>query len=171
MKFNLTFLVFYLFLEKQTLKQKYMVINFIYTVLLLIAGSVVAAAILLFGVKFCKDGGELGADPAWKDIFLQMMRGYPFWIWIIVFLAFQPAIIHALSTWIPAIWTTYDWIPSFSDFIAFIDVVFFAILVRITNDNGRLRKLLKKAKWNSSYISLRIRREIFYFTWLFIKKI
>jgi hypothetical protein len=33
--------------------------------------------------------------------------------------------------------------------------------VRITDDNGRLRKLLKKAKWNSSYISLRIWREIF----------
>jgi hypothetical protein len=43
--------------------------------------------------------------------------------------------------------------------------------VRITDDNGRLRKLLKKAEWNSSYISLRFRREIFYFTWLFIKKI
>ena len=148
-----------------------MVINFIYTVLLLIAGCVVAAAMLLFGVKFCKDGGELGADPAWKEIFLQMMRGYPFWLWLLVLLAFQPAIIHALSTWIPAIWATCDWVPSFSDFIAFIVVVFFAILVRITDDNGRLRKFFKKAEWNSSYISLRIRREIFHFIWLFIKKI
>ena len=123
-----------------------MVINFIYTVLLLIAGCVVAAAMLLFGVKFCKDGGELGADPAWKEIFLQMMRGYPFWLWLLVLLAFQPAIIHALSTWIPAIWATCDWVPSFSDFIAFIVVVFFAILVRITDDNGRLRKFFKKSE-------------------------
>ena len=121
-------------------------VNFIYTVLLLIAGSVVATAMLLFGVKFCKDSGELGADPTWKEIFLQMMRGYPFWLWLLVLLAFQPAIIHALSTWIPAIWATCDWVPSFSDFIAFIVVVFFAILVRITDDNGRLRKFFKKSE-------------------------
>ena len=122
-----------------------MVINFIYTVLLLIAGCVVAAAILLFGVKFCKDDGELGTDPAWKEIFIQIMKGYPFWIWIIVFLAFQPAIIHALNGWIPTIWTTYDWIPSLSDFIAFIVVVFFIILVKVTDDNGKLKKFFKKA--------------------------
>jgi hypothetical protein len=33
--------------------------------------------------------------------------------------------------------------------------------VRITDDNGRLKKLFKKAEWTQSNISLRIRREIF----------
>ena len=131
-----------------------MVINFIYSVLLLIAGSVIAALILLFGVKFCKDSGELSANPTWKDIFLQMLKGYPFWLWIIVFLAFQPAIIHILTTWFPSIWTTCNWVPSISDFIAFIVVGFFIILVKITDDNGRLRKFLKKSEWNLSKILL-----------------
>lgn len=139
-----------------------MVINFIYSVLLLIAGSVIAALILLFGVKFCKDSGELSANPTWKDIFLQMLKGYPFWLWIIVFLAFQPAIIHILTTWFPSIWTTCNWVPSISDFIAFIVVGFFIILVKITDDNGRLRKFLKKSEWNLSKISLRIRGEFFH---------
>ena len=120
-----------------------MVINFIYSVLLLIAGSVIAALILLFGVKFCKNSGELSGDPTWKEIFLQMLKGYPFWLWIIVFLAFQPAIIHIITTWFPSIWTT---VPSISDFIAFIVVGFFTILVKITDDNGRLKKILKESE-------------------------
>jgi hypothetical protein len=33
--------------------------------------------------------------------------------------------------------------------------------VKITDDNGRLKKILKKSEWNSSKISLRIRREFF----------
>lgn len=125
-----------------------MVINFIYSVLLLVAGSIIAALMLLFGVKFCENSGELSADPTWKEIFLQMLKGYPLWIWIIVFLAFQPAIIHILTTWIPSIWTTSGWIPSISDFIAFIVVGFFIILVKITDDNGKLKIFLKKSEWN-----------------------
>ena len=139
-----------------------MVINLIYSVLLLIAGSVIAAAILLFGVKFCKDGGELGADPTWKDIFLQIMRGYPFWVWIFAFMVFQPAIIHIINTWCTTLLETYAWTLKLSDFIAFIAVALYTFLVRITDDNGRLRKFLKKSKWNSSKISLRIRGEIFH---------
>jgi hypothetical protein len=123
-----------------------MVINLIYSVLLLIAGSVVAAAILLFGVKFCKDGGELSADPTWKDIFLQMMKGYPFWVWIFAFMAFQPAIVHIINTWCPTLWGTYEWSLKLSDFIAFIAVAFYTILVRITDDNGRLKKFFKKSE-------------------------
>ena len=123
-----------------------MVINFIYSVLLLIAGSVIAALILLFGVKFCKDSGELSADPTWKDIFLQMLKGYPFWLWIIAFIAFQPSIVHIINRWCPTLWETYAWPLKFSDFTAFIAVAFYTVLVRITDDNGRLRNLLKKSE-------------------------
>lgn len=123
-----------------------MIVNFIFSVLLLVVGIAFASGILLFGVKFCKNSGELSADPTWKDISLQMLNGYPFWLWIIVFLAFQPAIIHILTTWLPSIWTTCDWVPSISDFIAFIVVGFFTILVKITDDNGKLRKSLKKSE-------------------------
>ena len=145
---QLDFLYILYILKKQTLKQKEMVINLIYSVLLLIAGSVVAAAILLFGVKFSNNSGELSTDPTWKDIFLQMIKGYPFWVWTFAFLAFQPAILHIITTWFPMIWTTYDWIPSISDFIAFIAVGFFTIIVRITDDNGKLKNFLKKSEWS-----------------------
>ena len=139
-----------------------MIINLIYSVLLLIAGSVVAATLLLFGVKFCKDGGEIGADPTWKTIFSQMLRGYPFWIWLFTILAFQPAIVHIVNAWYPALWTNCEWIPKFSDFIAFIVVALFIILVKITDDNGSLRKHHKKSKWSSQKISLHIRGELFH---------
>lgn len=138
-----------------------MVINLIYSILLLIAGSIVAAAILLFGVKFCKDGEELSADPTWKEMFSQMMKGYPLWVWIFAFLAFQPAIIHIINTWCPTLWETYAWPLKLSDFIAFIAVAFYTILVRITDDNGRLRDFLKKSEWDPSNSSLHIWREFF----------
>ena len=134
------FVFFYSFYKNIILKQKSMIINFIYTILLLIAGSVVAALILLFGVKFCKNNSELRANPTWRDIFLQMVRGYPFWLWLIVFLAVQPAIVHIINAWYPALWTVCDWIPNISDFIAFIVVGFFMILVKITDNNGKLKK-------------------------------
>jgi hypothetical protein len=33
--------------------------------------------------------------------------------------------------------------------------------VRITDDNGRLKKFFKKSEWTQPNLSLRIRREIF----------
>lgn len=122
-----------------------MIVNFIFSVLLLVVGIAFALGILLFGVKFCKNSEELGADPSWKEILLQLVKGYPFWVWLIVFLAFQPAIVHILSTWDPNIWSTYDWIPDLSRFIGFIDVVFYIILFNITDDNGKF-KILRKSK-------------------------
>lgn len=122
-----------------------MVLNIIYSALILFVAFVVVAAILLFGVKFCKNCGELEADPSWKEILLQLLKGYPFWLWLIAFLASQPAIVHILSTWDPNIWSTYDWIPDLSRFIGFIDIVFYIILFNITDDNGKF-KLLRKSK-------------------------
>lgn len=146
LKFSLTFLVFCVILKKRTLKQKNMIINFIYTVLLLIVGSVVAAAILLFGVKFWKDGDKPSEDDVtYKGIVLHLLKNYPFWIWIIVFLVFQPAIVHIINVWLPTLWTNCEWIPSISDFIGFITVVFFFVIFYITDDYGKL-KLFKKSE-------------------------
>jgi hypothetical protein len=122
------------------------VINFIYSVLVLIFGSVVAMAILIFGVKFCNDSKELGTDPTWQDIFLQMMRGYPFWVWIFAFLVFQPAIIHIVNAWYPAFYENYAWIPGLSDFMAFIAVISYIIVVKSTDDDGNLIKLFGKSE-------------------------
>ena len=115
-----------------------MIINFIYTVLLLIVGSVVAAAILLFGVKFWKDSEKLPENVKCKGIVLHLLKNYPFWIWIIVFLVFQPAIVHIINVWTPAVWTGCEWIPGASDFFGFITVVFFFFIENITDDSGRL---------------------------------
>lgn len=122
-----------------------MVINLIYSILLLIAGSVVAAFILLFGVKFCKNGEKLPDNVTWKDILLQLVKGYPFWVWIIVFMVFQPAIVHIINVWTPSLWINCGWIPKLSDFFGFISIVFFFIIFNITDDDGKL-KLSKKSK-------------------------
>jgi len=116
-----------------------MIVNFIYSALILFVAFVVVVAILLFGVKFSKDGGEVDADPSWKDVILQVLRGYPFWIWIIAFLASQPSIFHILKTWNLVVWAPYEWIPDLSCFIGFITVVFYLVLINITDDNGRIK--------------------------------
>ena len=143
-----------------------MIVNFIYSALILFVAFVVVVAILLFGVKFSKDGGEVDADPSWKDVILQVLRGYPFWIWIIAFLASQPSIFHILKTWKLVIWAPYEWIPDLSCFIAFITVVFYLVLINITDDNGRI-KIFSKSKWmcqkNSSCISGGVSRLMYYF--------
>ena len=120
-----------------------MVLNIIYSALVLFVAFVVVAAVLLFGVKFCRNCGELEADPSWKEILLQLLKGYPFWLWIIAFLASQPAIHHILSTWTPSIWSTCGWIPNLSSFIGFITIVFYVILINITDDDGRLKNFRK----------------------------
>jgi hypothetical protein len=122
-----------------------MIINFIYSALILFVAFVVVVVILLFGVKFCKDGGELSANPSWKEILLQLLRGYPFWLWMISFLAAQPSIFHILNTWNLTIWIPYKWIPELSSFIGFITIVFYVVLINITDDNGRI-KIFRKSK-------------------------
>ena len=124
-----------------------MITNFIYTVLLLIVGSVIVAAILLFGVKFWKDGDKPSEDVTCEGIVLHLLKNYPFWIWIIVFLVFQPAIIHIINVWTPTLWTSCGWIPKFSDFIGFITVLIFFVIFYMTDDSGKL-KLFKKSEWN-----------------------
>ena len=145
-KLVLTFLFFCLFI-KYNLKQKHMIINFIFSVLLLIVGFAFCMVVLLFGVKFCRNGERLPDDATWKDIVLQLIKGYPFWVWIIVFLVFQPAIVHIINTWFPSVWNSCDWItwiPEFTDFIAFISLAFFALLFRITDEYGKL-KIFRKS--------------------------
>lgn len=122
-----------------------MITNFILSVLLLILGCTFSAAILLFGVKFWKDSEELTEDVTCKGIVLHLLKNYPFWIWIIVFLVFQPAIVHIINVWNPTLWTNCEWIPGFSDFIGFITVVFFFVIYYITDDSGKL-KLSKKSE-------------------------
>lgn len=129
-----------------------MVVNVIYSVLLLIVGCVAAVFILFFGVKFCKDGEDLPAEVTWKDILHQLVRGYPFWMWLFAFLVFQPCIVHILSAWNPAVWETCSWIPKFSDFIGFVAITLCIILVKITDEYGRF-KFLNKSKWYSKLLS------------------
>ena len=124
-----------------------MVINIIYSTLIILFGCGVAACLLFFGVKFCKDDEKLPDEVTWKDIVYQLVKGYPFWIWLLAFLVFQPAIIHVVTAWSPTIWTTCEWIPQLSDFIAFITIVFYVILINITDEYGRI-KFLHKSKWN-----------------------
>lgn len=120
-----------------------MIINFILSVLLLILGCTFSAGVLLFGVKFCTDSEKLPDDITHRGIISHLIKDYPFWIWIIVFLVFQPAIVHIINVWTPAVWTGCKWIPGVSDFIGFITVVFFFVIYYITDDSGRL-KLSKK---------------------------
>lgn len=122
-----------------------MIINFILSVLLLILGCTFSAGVLLFGVKFCTDSEKLPDDITHRGIISHLIKDYPFWIWLIVFLVFQPAIIHIINVWTPTLWTNYEWIPSISDFIGFITVVFFFVIYYITDDSGKL-KLSKKSK-------------------------
>ena len=122
------------------------IINFIYSILVLLFGSAVAIIVLLFGVKFCGNCGELEANPSWKDILLQLVRGYPFWVWMIVLMVFQPAIIHIINAWDPSILSPYGWILNLSNLIAFISLVIYIIIVKITDSNGRFKKI-KEIKW------------------------
>lgn len=115
-----------------------MITNFILSVLLLILGCTFSAGVLLFGVKFWKDGDKPSEDVTCEGIVLHLLKNYPFWIWLIVFLVFQPAIIHIINVWTPTLWTNYEWISSISDFIGFITVVFFFVIYYITDDSGKL---------------------------------
>jgi hypothetical protein len=101
--------------------------------------------VLLFGVKFCKNGEKLPDDATWKDIVLQLMKGYPLWVWIIVFFVFQPAIVHIINLWAPSLWINCAWIPKFSDFFGLITIVFFFIIFYMTDDYGKL-KLFKQSE-------------------------
>ena len=163
----MTFFIFWLSI-KYNLKQKDMIFDFILSVLLLIVGFAFSALILLFGVKFCKDGEKLPDDTTWKDILLQLIKGYPYWVWLFIFLAFQPAIVHILNTWVPSLLTNCEWVLKFSDFIGFITVILFFIIFYITDDNGKL-KIFKKSEWIPQKNSFRIREELFNFNWLFYK--
>ena len=129
-----------------------MTVNVIYSVLLLIVGCAAAVFILFLGIKFCKEGESLPADATWKDIIIQLVKGYPFWMWLCAFLVFQPCIVHILNAWNPAVWGVCSWIPSFSDFIGFITIVLCIVLVKITDEYGRL-KFFHKSKWHSKLLS------------------
>jgi hypothetical protein len=125
-----------------------MIINVILSVGLLFVGCAFALPVLFFGAKFSKDDEGLPDDASWKQIIWQLVNGQPFWMYILVFLVFQPAIVHIINTWSPSIWNSYDWItwiPEFTDFIAFISLAFFVLLFRITDEYGRLR-IFNKSK-------------------------
>jgi hypothetical protein len=118
-----------------------MIIDVIYSALLLLAGCIMAVIIPFFGIKFCKNSGKLEVDATWKEFLWQLVKEYPVGIWILSFLAFQPAIVHIVNTWIPSLWTSIncEWIPQISDFIAIVTVTIFVVLLKITDDNGKLK--------------------------------
>ena len=121
--------------------------NVIFSAGLLFVGCVFSWSILFFGVKFCKDDEHLTSDATWKRILWQVVKGQPFWMYLLAFLVFQPAIVHILNTWIPSIWNSSNWIswiPKLSDFIALTTLVLFVVIFNITDDYGKL-KLFKKS--------------------------
>jgi len=103
--------------------------------------------VIFFGAKFSKDDEGLPCDATWKQIIGQLMNRQPFWMYLLAFLVFQPAIVHIINTWSPSVWNSCDWItwiPEFTDFIAFISLAFFALLFRITDEYGKL-KIFRKS--------------------------
>ena len=141
----MTFLFFYLIIKHNQKTKTNMVINVIFSTLLLIVGCVAALCVLFFGVKFCKDNWNLPDDATWKDVLWELMKSYPLWMWILAFLVFQPCIIHIITVWKPTLWASYGLDPSTSDFIGFITIVFYVLLVKITDESGRF-KFLHKSK-------------------------
>ena len=124
-----------------------MITNVIFSVGLLFVGCAFALSVLFLGAKFSKDDEGLPDDATRKLIIWQLVNGQPFWMYILVFLVFQPAIVHIINTWFPSVWNLYGWItwiPEFTDFIAFISLLFFVLLFRITDDYGRL-KIFRKS--------------------------
>ncbi len=125
------------------LKQKNMIVNVIYSTLIFLFGCSVVAVFLFFGIKFCSDNWDIPNGGTWKTVLWQLIKSYPLWIWILALLVFQPAIVHIISVWNPRIWISYKSIPQISDFIGFITVIFYIILINITDEDGKIRFLRK----------------------------
>ena len=121
-----------------------MVTNFILTCLLLFAGTVAALIILFFGIRFCKDGGELDIDSSttFSKFLIQVFKDFPFWIWIIAFLVFQPCIPQILRLWCPVWWNAHEYIVSCSSCIAFVSFVLYIITTATMNDDTHDEKQL-----------------------------
>ena len=104
-----------------------------------------AVIIPLFGIKFCRDDEQLPTNATWKDIVSQLVSGYPFWLWILTFLVFQPCIVHIVDIWIPSAWINIhcEWISQITDFVAMVTFATFAILLKITDENGKLKPFKK----------------------------
>ena len=124
-----------------------MIINVILSVMLLFVGCAFAFSVLFFGAKFSKDDERLPDNAPWRQIIGQLINRQPFWMYLLTFLVFQPAIVHIINTWSLLVWNSCGWlawIPEFTDFIAFISLLFFILLFRITDDYGRL-KIFRKS--------------------------
>ena len=114
-----------------------MITNFILTCLLLIAGVVAALIVLFLGMSFCRNDNQIEVNPSikWYDFLSLLLKEFPFWIWIVAFIVFQPCIPQTLRIWFPTWWSSREWIISFSSCIAFVASVIYIISVATVNYN------------------------------------
>ncbi len=117
-----------------------MVLNFVYSVVLLSIGCACAFLVLLFGMRFCKVNEKEKTKTTIKGCLCQILKAFPHWVWIVVFLIFQLFIIFALSVWCHI----HEWIQNVSTFIGLLVAVVYVIVIKITDDDGKLKYFIKK---------------------------
>ena len=125
-----------------------MVSNIIFSVLLFFAATLFTIGIPFFGVKFCRnyEDREVKPEPFKENFLWELITDYPFWIWVITFLVVQLFPIQILKCWCPTWWANHVWISDLSCFIGLITIIFYIILINVTDENGKFSFFSKKSK-------------------------
>ena len=146
-----------------------MVSNIILSVLLFFTGIVFTIGIPFFGVKFCRDykDPEVKPKPFKENILWELVTDYPFWIWVVTFLVVQFFPIQILKCWYPTWWNNHIWISDLSCFLGLITLIFYIVLIKVTDEDGKFSLFSKKSKWYSLKKLLSYLEGVF--AWLFIK--
>jgi hypothetical protein len=121
------------------------IVKLIVCTILLLIGGIVTAGIILWGVKFGKESKDLnGEDLDSPTPFLDIIRMFPIWFWVICILVLQGFISSILNILFPSLLSSNTW--SFLRFIAFFAFCFYIILLNVTDDYGKLKSRKKKKK-------------------------
>lgn len=133
-------------IKKQKIN-KNMVLNFIFTVLILFLGAYISFAVIpLFGVMFLKDdsesqhGEDLNSDVSLWDF----IKIFPVWLLALSLLVFQACVVFVIHLWLPSLFDGCEWILRLSIFLGFFAIILYVILINIVDDFGKIKWFKKK---------------------------